>query len=355
LLDAVSGEVILDPDDGQISIYNKYKSDSSTGKNNLQEYINRETKTLDGARLGIFANITSADESLEMLHQGAEGVGLFRSELLFMSEQNSPPSEEKQYLEYSKAAKTLGQKPLIIRTLDVGGDKQISYLDIGKEDNPFLGYRAIRYCLDHPEIFKPQISAILRAGTVGNVRMMFPMITCVEEIIAAKLIVEQVKNDLRRRSIEFNENMRIGIMIETPVAAFDAEFLAKEVDFFSIGTNDLSQYLFAADRANTRIVSLGSHFQPALLRTISSVVDTAHQRGIEVDICGQAAEIDELIPLWVSMGVDNLSVSIPRITSVRKKICNLKKSDCDKLLDSVLKLDTARKVENELLAFLDKR
>lgn len=351
LLDAVSGEAVINPDSSRIDAYNAYMSGVANEKALLNEYINRESKTKDGAEVKVYANITTHSEADELMRQGGEGVGLFRSELLYMAQTSLPPSEERQYAEYSETAKALCGKPLIIRTLDIGGDKQIGYMNIEKEDNPFLGYRAIRFCLDRPDIFKPQISAILRAGAVGNVWMMFPMITNTAEIAKAKMMVEEVKDELRSQGKQFDANMKIGIMIETPAAAFDAEILAKDVDFFSIGTNDMAQYLFAADRANSKVAGLNSHFQPALLRVIHSVVKAAHQAGIEVDICGQAGEVSALIPLWVAMGVDNLSVSIPRVTSVRKRICNMYKSDCAKLLDKVLLLKTADEVELALKEF----
>jgi len=355
LLDAIKGEAITDPGEAQIEKYNEYVSKSSDEERALKEFIDRESITVDGATVKIFANITSADEVEESARYGGEGVGLFRSELLYMSEASLAPSEEKQYAEYAKAARALGGKPLIIRTLDVGGDKKIEYMNIGHEDNPFLGYRAIRYCLDSPEVFKPQISAILRAGAEGNVSMMFPMITCMEEIRAAKQVVEQVKNDLSSRELPYDADMKIGIMIETPAAALDAGILATEVDFFSIGTNDLSQYIFAADRANAKVASLNSPFQPALLRTVHMVVKAALEAGTEIDICGQAGEIDELIPLWVAMGVNNLSVSIPKITSVRRRICSLNKSECMLLLNAVLSLETAKESKQLLDEFIGTR
>jgi phosphotransferase system enzyme I (PtsI) len=203
-------------------------------------------------------------------------------------------------------------------------------------------------------LFKTQIAAILQAGALGNVWMMFPMITNKTEIIKAKQFVEEVKTELRRQGKKYNANTKIGIMIETPAAAFEARTLAKEVDFFSLGTNDLSQYLFAADRSNVKLTELNSHFQPTLLRVIYSVVKAAHEANIEVDICGQAAEIVNLTPLWVAMGIDNLSVSIPKITTIRRSICSLYKTECEKLLDSILKMETVAEVERELKDFAKK-
>ena len=351
LLDAVLGEVVLFPDSARISAYNEYIANDKVNKAILGDYRNRRSETLDGARMKVYANITMSAESENVLQQGGEGIGLFRSELLYMSQPDRPPSEEKQYHEYARVAKTLGGRPLIIRTLDIGGDKQVGYMDIGKEDNPFLGYRAIRYCLDHPEVFMPQISAILRAGSVGNVQLMFPMIACKSELVAAKQVVEHVKAELRAKGIGYDPDMKIGMMVETPAAAIDAEVFAKEVDFFSIGTNDLSQYLFAADRANAKVTSLNSWFQPTLLRVVGRVAKAAKSEGIEVDICGQAAEIDALVPVWLAMGIDNLSVSIPHITSVRRRICTLNSPDCARIADAVLALDSSAEVECMLTDF----
>ena len=351
LLDAVSGEIVVNPDAGRIQAYNEYLACEEAIKADLNKYIGRKSKSLDGTSMRVHANITMSAEAENVVQQGGEGVGLFRSELLYMAQTGKPPSEEIQYAEYSKTAKALEGRPLIIRTLDIGGDKQIDYLDIGKEDNPFLGYRAIRYCLDHPEIFMPQISAILRAGADGNVLMMFPMITCLKELLEAKQVVKQVEQGLRAKGVPFDPNMKTGIMLETPAAAADAAILAREVDFFSIGTNDLSQYLFAADRANAKLTYLNSPFQPTLLRIINGISAAAGDAGIEVDICGQAAEVDALIPIWLAMGITNLSVSIPRITAVRKRICSLNKADCGYLLDNVLRLETAGEVEQALKEF----
>jgi phosphotransferase system enzyme I (PtsI) len=354
LLDAISGEVILNPDAAYIQVYNEYMTGEEVKKADLIKYLHLESKSLDGSEMKIYANITMSSEAENVVQQGGEGVGLFRSELLFMAQTGGPPSEEIQYAEYSKTAIALKGRPLVIRTLDIGGDKQISYLDIGKEENPFLGYRAIRYCLDHPEIFTPQISAILRAGADGNVWMMFPMITCSDELIKAKQMVKQVGEELRAKGIPYDSSMKTGMMMETPAAAADAAILAKEADFFSIGTNDLSQYLFAADRSNAKLAYLNSPFQPALLRIIHKISAAAAEAGIEVDICGQAAEVEALTPIWLAMGITNLSVSIPCITAVRKRICSLDRADCDSLLDTVLCMETAADIEKELKRFTER-
>ena len=352
-LDAISGKAFVEPNDECIQSYFEYVAEDAKEKEELKAYIHCDSRTIDGVEVKIFANISTESEAQEAVHSGCEGVGLFRTELLYMAQTHLPPSEEKQYAEYSETARVLGDRPLVIRTLDIGGDKQIGYMKIEEEENPFLGYRAVRYCLDNPEIFKPQIAAILRAGVKGNVWIMFPMITNKTEIQRAKQLVEEVKTELAAQGKQFSTDMKIGMMIETPAAAFDAKMFAKEVDFFSIGTNDLSQYLFAADRTNSRLAYLNSHYQPTLLRMMNQVIKSAKEAGIEVDICGQAAEVDNLVPLWVAMGVDNLSVSIPRIPSVRKRVCELNKLECEVLLNDIMRLDTADEVEHMLDKFIN--
>jgi len=354
LLDAVSGKALSNPDAERTQAYHEYAAGREKEKASLSKYIGLKSESADGVEMKVFANIATSAEAAEVVGQGGEGVGLFRSELLYMSQQWRAPTEEAQYAEYSAAAKALGGRPLIIRTLDVGGDKQIGYIDIGREDNPFLGYRAIRYCLDHHEIFMPQISAILRAGTDGDVQMMFPMITCKKEVVEARQVVARVRDDLDAKGVAYDHDMKIGMMVETPAAAADARILAKAVDFFSIGTNDLSQYLFAADRANAKLTALNSSLQPALLRVINEISAAAREEGIEIDICGQAAEVDALIPVWLAMGITNLSVSIPRITAVRRRIRGLRKADCELLLNKVLRLETVDEVGQALSGFSER-
>ncbi|MCL2491903.1 MAG: phosphoenolpyruvate--protein phosphotransferase [Coriobacteriia bacterium] len=344
LVDAIEGEVTIDPDDDQISAFKIYEKQREEERELFDQYAQRESRTLDGAFMGVYANIISKDEVEPLLKQGGEGVGLFRTELVYMLKTNAAPTEEEQYAEYFAVASALEQRPLIIRTLDVGGDKEIEYLHIQKEENPYLGYRAIRYCLDNPDLFKAQIAAILRAGADHNVKMMLPLITCKDEITKTKQLVKEVCIELDERGVTYDADMQIGIMMETPAAALDSARLARDVDFFSIGTNDLSQYLFAADRNNAKLLELNSFFQPTLLRAIDMIARTAHEAGIEVEICGRAGEILELVPLWIAMGIDNVSVSIPAITKVRHAICHTNKADSEKLKDAVLELDTVEEV-----------
>lgn len=344
IMNGATGEVITNPTKEQTSEYEAYAAADKLERQNLEQYKKCSTQTLDGIKMQVYANITSENDVTALLENGGEGVGLFRTEFLYMTGKTLP-SEELQYQVYSSIAKNLKERPLIIRTLDAGGDKNIGLLGIEKEENPFLGYRAIRYCLDHPELFKTQISAILRAGAWSNTSFMVPMIATIDEVRRTRALAEEVKAELEKKEIPHAKIIRMGMMVETPAAAFDAERFAKEVDFFSIGTNDLTQYLFAADRMNQRVSGLNSYFQPTLLRAIKYICECGKQNGIEVDICGQAGEIPALIPLWVAMGIDNLSVSIPSIPKVRKIICETRRSDAMEVMKKALLLDTAQDLE----------
>lgn len=346
LLDGCEGNISIDINESDILKFKKYVELQKVETERLEKYRSKPTLTIDGYEMKVYANITSVEEVDLLLEQGGEGVGLLRTEMLYM-EQKQPPTEEFQYDQYSAISTRMKDKPLIIRTLDVGGDKEISYLNIPKEENPFLGYRAIRYCLEHEELFMEQIAAILRAGKGRNVQLMLPMISAIEELEDAKKLINKTKYRLDKENINYG-NIKVGMMVETPAAAILSDRFSTKVDFFSIGTNDLTQYLFAADRNNEKVSKLNSYYQPALLRTIKMICDNANKHKIEVDICGQAGEIRELIPLWVGMGIDNLSVSIPSITKVRRIINNCKKATCEKLLEKVLLLDTAQEIEKIL-------
>lgn len=343
LLDAERGEIVPSPGEEQVRGYERYQAAAEAERESLERYRAAKTATADGRPMKVYANITSEVEVKALLDQGGEGVGLLRTEMLYM-ERTAPPDEAFQYGTYAKIVKGLGGRPLIVRTLDVGGDKHIPYLNIPEEENPFLGYRAIRYCLDHPDVFRVQIAAILRAAKYGPVQLMLPMIAAAAEVEQARGEIEAVSADLKSRNIEAGE-VSLGMMVETPAAAVMADQFARSVDFFSIGTNDLTQYLFAADRNNAKVASLNSYFQPALLRMIDHVCRSAHQCGIEVDICGQAGEVEELIPLWVGMGVDNLSVSIPSIARVRRAISRCDSMGCRALVEQALQSHTDDEVK----------
>lgn len=346
LLDAEAGEVVPSPDEEAVRRYRQYQEAKQRERQSLEQFRCGKTATADGRTMKVYANITSHLEVPGILEQGGEGVGLLRTEMLYM-EQDAPPDEETQFSLYSAIVKGLAGRPLIIRTLDVGGDKSIPYLGIPPEENPFLGYRAIRYCLDHPEIFKPQLAAILRAAALGPVRLMLPMVAAAGEVVRAKEIVATVRRELEDRGAAAGP-VPVGIMVETPAAAVMADQLAGLVDFFSIGTNDLTQYLFAADRNNPRVASLNSYFQPALLRMVERICRCAHEKGIEVGICGQAGEVEQLIPLWVGMGVDELSVSIPSIPRVRRRISRCDTAACRELAGRALACISEAEVRKEV-------
>ncbi len=346
LLDAEAGEIVPSPDEEAVRRYRQYQEAKQRERQSLEQFRCGKTATADGRTMKVYANITSHLEVPGILEQGGEGVGLLRTEMLYM-EQDAPPDEETQFSLYSAIVKGLAGRPLIIRTLDVGGDKSIPYLGIPPEENPFLGYRAIRYCLDHPEIFKPQLAAILRAAALGPVRLMLPMVAAAGEVARAKEIVAAVRRELEDRGTTAGP-VPVGIMVETPAAAVMADQLAGLVDFFSIGTNDLTQYLFAADRNNARVASLNSYFQPALLRMVERICRCAHEKGIEVGICGQAGEVEQLIPLWVGMGVDELSVSIPSIPRVRRRISRCDTAACRELAGRALACISEAEVRKEV-------
>lgn len=348
LLDAGNEAFISEPREEELARYRAYQEVQHRDGEELEVYRLAPTQTRDGKKMQVFANITSARDALPVVEQGGEGVGLFRTELLYMEEESAPPDEEKQFQAYRQAAEGLRGRPLIIRTLDVGGDKKIAYLGIDREENPFLGYRAIRYCLDHRALFKAQLLAILRASAFGEVRIMLPMITELRELRETRALVEEIKTELAAAGTPFDRDIALGIMVETPAAAFDAQRFAREADFFSIGTNDLAQYLFAADRGNERVSRLNCYFQPTLLRAVDHIAACAHAAGIEVGICGQAGEAPQLIPLWIAMGIDELSVSIPGVMRVRRAICMSDEQACKRLLGEVLSLDTAEETEKRL-------
>lgn len=309
--------------------------------------------TQDGIVVEIAANIGSLIDVGAALEYGAEGVGLFRTEFLFMGREQAP-TEEEQYEAYSRAARQMGDRPLIIRTLDVGGDKPLPYLDLGEEANPFLGWRAIRFCLQRPDIFMPQLRAILRAGCDGgtplNVKIMFPMVGTLAELREAKSMLDEAKQQLRQAGVAFNERMEIGIMIEVPSAVAIADQLAREVDFFSIGTNDLTQYVMAADRGNARVSGLASALQPAVLRNVRDAAEAAHAAGIWIGMCGELAGNPLATPVLLGLGLDELSMSAPAIPAVKEAVRGLTMEEARRIASAVLNMESAEAIGR----FLDK-
>jgi phosphoenolpyruvate-protein phosphotransferase len=320
-LDGTEGYAIADPDESTISAFETKQERLAEEAAELEEYIHVEASTRDGRRIEVAANIGSASEAEGALEWGAEGVGLFRTEFLFM-QRTELPTEEEQYEAYREVAEAFGERPVIIRTLDVGGDKDLPGVDQPEEENPFLGWRGIRMCLDVPELFKPQLRAILRAAAHGNLRVMFPMVVDNVELRAAKEILEECREELESEGQQIGE-VEVGIMVETPAAAIRARDIAPEVAFFSIGTNDLVQYTLAADRGNERLTRLQSADHAAVLDLIEMTCEAAKEAGIWVGMCGEAAGEPEMIPKLVELGVTELSMSAPSIPRAKKIVSEL--------------------------------
>ena len=315
-IDGGEGYAIADPDAETLAEIERRRTALAEERATLDEYRHVEARTKDGLRVEVSANLGSADEAEGALEWGAEGVGLFRTEFLFM-ERDELPSEEEQYEVYSRVAGAFGEKPVIFRTLDVGGDKDLPGVEQPEEENPFLGWRGIRMCLDTPGLFKPQLRALLRASAHGNVRVMFPMVVNAEEVRSARAMLEECRRELEEEGIEVG-TMDVGVMVETPAAAICAGDLAKEVDFFSVGTNDLVQYTLAADRGNERLRHLQHADHPAVLELIRQTCQAAEEAGIWVGVCGEAAADPDLVPRLVALGVTELSMSAPSIPRAKK-------------------------------------
>jgi len=320
-VDGGEGFAIPDPDPDTVAEFEAKQGAIAEERAALEEYRRLEARTRDGRRIEVSANLGSASEAEDALEWGAEGVGLFRTEFLFM-EGSKLPSEGEQYEAYAGVARVFGEKPVIVRTLDVGGDKDLPGVDQPEEENPFLGWRGIRMCLDVPELFKPQLRAILRAGALGNLRIMFPMISDVGELREAKKVFDECREELENEEQEFG-TVEVGIMVETPAAAICASDLAPEVSFFSIGTNDLVQYTLAADRGNERLRHLQGADHPAVLELVRMTCEAARDHGIWVGVCGEAAGEPALIPKLVELGVTELSMSAPSIPRAKKIVSEL--------------------------------
>ena len=347
IVDGAYGEVFVNPTPITLKIYNKKKKAYDERVKELKKYIDKQTVTRDGRKVMLAANIGNADEAAKAVKAGAEGVGLFRTEFLFMNKQ-ALPTEEEQYNEYKKAAVVLDGRQLTIRTLDIGGDKDIPYMGLTKELNPFLGYRAIRFCLDRVDIFTTQLRAVLRASAYGNIRIMIPMITSVTEVQAVKKIINGICRDLDKKDIKYDKDIKIGVMIETPAAAIMADVLAHEVDFFSIGTNDLTQYTLAVDRGNENVAYLYSALNPAVIRSIKHIIECAHNAGIEAGMCGEAAADERMIPLLLNFGLDEFSVTVSRVLETRKEIASWSSKEVKEITENVMNYSEENEVSNYL-------
>lgn len=343
VVDGSEGAVIVNPDDNTVAEYSKKRDAFLAERKELENYRGRETKSASGEAYELFCNIGKPEDAVKAVDADGEGVGLFRTEFLFM-DRTSIPTEDEQFEAYKKAALILKGKSLIIRTLDIGGDKDIPYLGLEKEENPFMGFRAIRYCLKNRELFKSQIKAILRASAFGDIKIMFPLITTMDELREGKKLVAECKADLRNMGINFNENIQVGVMVETASAAVIADMLAKEADFFSIGTNDLTGYTMACDRGNNDVSYLYSPLQPSVLRMIKRTIECGVQNGISVGMCGEAAANKLMIPLLISFGLTEFSVSAPSVLNVRKIISTWTKEEADKVTAKVLEMSTQQEI-----------
>ena len=347
IVDGFNGDVITAPTPEQIDEYTAKRDTFLREKRELELYRGKPTVSASGEVYELCCNIGTPKDAGKAMEKDGEGVGLFRTEFLFM-DRATLPTEDEQFDAYKTAAVVLKGKPLIIRTLDIGGDKEIPYLGLEKEENPFMGFRAIRYCLKNRELFKSQIKAILRASAFGDVRIMFPLITAVEELREGKALVEEAKSDLRASGIDFNENIPVGVMTETSASGIIADLLAKEADFFSIGTNDLTGYTMACDRGNSNVGYLYSPFQPSVLRLIKSIIENGVKAGIPVGMCGEAAANPMMIPLLMSFGLTEFSVSAVSVLKVRKNIAKWTKAEADEVAAKVMAMATEKEITDYL-------
>jgi phosphotransferase system enzyme I (PtsI) len=326
IIDGMAGEMIVDPPAGMIMQYQEKKTAYEAEKRKLAELVHAPTVTRDGHSVELAANIASVDDLQAVLDNGAEAVGLFRTEFLYLG-RDRLPTEDEQFEAYKTVLERMNGKPVVIRTLDIGGDKELPALNLPPEANPFLGVRAIRLCLQHPELFRTQLRALLRAAPFGNLKIMFPMITLISELREAKAILAEAKEQLLAEGAAFAEPKEIGIMIEVPSAALIADQLADEVDFFSIGSNDLIQYTMAADRMNERVSYLYQPFHPAVLHLIRHVIESAHRKGKWAGMCGEMASDPKAVPILLGYGLDEFSMNAASILRTRSQIRGLSKTD----------------------------
>lgn len=353
VLDGAEGIVYVNPEAEIAAEFAGKREKFLKDKKELEQYIGKPTITRDGVHVELVANIGKPEDVEKVLQYDGEGVGLFRTEFLFM-DRNAMPTEEEQFEAYKIVAEKLQGKPVIIRTLDIGGDKEIPYMGLEKDENPFLGYRAIRLCLDRKEdIYKPQLRALLRASAYGNIKIMIPLVTCIDELREVKALIEELKAELDAKKIAYNKDIQVGIMVETAAASLIADIFAKEADFFSIGTNDLTQYTMSVDRGNDKISYLYSTFNPAVLRSIKRVITCAREEGIMVGMCGEAASDPMMIPLLLAFGLNEFSMSASAILYARKLITNYSTEELQAVADKAMSFATTKEVEAYMKAFVE--
>ena len=349
VVDGCDGICILDPSQEEVDEYQAKREKYLSDKALLEVYRGKDTVTADGVKVHLYGNIGNPEDAKQVAACDGEGVGLFRTEFLLMGA-SELPSEEEQFQAYKAAAETMEGREVIIRTLDVGGDKDIPYLGLEKEDNPFLGFRAVRYCLQNKDSYRVQLRALLRASAFGDIKIMVPLVTCVDEIRSVKALVKELMVELDAENIAYNKDIQVGAMIETPAASLIADLLAKEADFFSIGTNDLTQYTMAVDRGNAKVAYLYSSYNPAVLRSMKNIIEAANAAGIMVGMCGEAAADPLLIPLLISFGLGEFSVSATSVLATRGTIAKWSKAEADELAAKALSLATETEVAELLKA-----
>ena len=341
VLDGSEGIVYVDPDQAVVDEFAAKREKFLKEKKELEQYIGKPTVTKDGVHIELVANIGKPQDLEKVLQYDGEGVGLFRTEFLFM-DRTAMPTEEEQFEAYKAVAEGLKGKPVIIRTLDIGGDKEIPYMGLTRDENPFLGYRAIRFCLDRKDdVYRPQLRALLRASAYGNIKIMVPMVTCIEELREAKALIEEIKKELDEKNIPYKKDIEVGIMVETAAASLMADVFAKEAAFFSIGTNDLTQYTMSVDRGNDKVSYLYSTFNPAVLRSIKRIITCGREAGIMVGMCGEAASDPLMIPLLLAFGLNEFSMSASAILFSRKLITGYSVEELQAVADKAMSFATA--------------
>ncbi|MGS3970093.1 phosphoenolpyruvate--protein phosphotransferase [Staphylococcus pseudintermedius] len=343
IVDGLTGDVIVNPSDDEIKAYQHKRESFFADREALKQLRDEPSKTLDGHEVELAANIGTPNDLEGVHNNGAEGIGLYRTEFLYMGRDNMP-TEDEQFEAYKKVLESMEGKRVVVRTLDIGGDKELPYLNLPEEMNPFLGYRAIRLCLDQPEIFRPQLRALLRASAYGKLNIMFPMVATIQEFRDAKALLLEEKENLKQEGVEVSDDIELGIMVEIPATAALADVFAKEVDFFSIGTNDLIQYTMAADRMSERVSYLYQPYNPSILRLIKQVIDASHQEGKWTGMCGEMAGDETAIPLLIGLGLDEFSMSATSILKARRQIKDLSRTEMVQLADRALNCATIDEV-----------
>ena len=343
IVDAIEGIAIINPSEEEFKTYTAKREEYLAEKELLKQLKDKDAVSKDGIKVGAWANIGSPKDVPGLLRNGAQGIGLYRTEFLFMNNDRFP-SEEEQFEAYKTVAESLEGKPVTIRTMDIGGDKSLPYMELPKEENPFLGWRALRVCLDRPEILKTQFRALLRASAFGYIKIMLPMIISLDEVRKSRALLKECMEELKAEGVVFDENIQLGIMVETPAVCFRAASFAKECDFFSIGTNDLTQYTLAVDRGNEKISHLYNSYNPAVLQAIKCAIDGAHAGGITISMCGEFAGDENATAILFGMGLDAFSMSAISVPRIKKNIMSLDKKECEKLVERVLEQTTAQEV-----------